>query len=179
MQPCVQSSSYSDLWRCIFYLDGSGEGLTELHGLAHTYTAGGSGPEGLGMDGADRQTSLNDPIWMVIHSNIQRLHDAWFRTTGVHLATDEDPCGGYQNLGEELSVGHELRSPFVPKVHVFGTAEGESPFTVCSQTRDPERVPWVYDSYEFAPLPAEFVPAHFPSRSLDYDELVSWVASPS
>ena len=63
MQPCVQSSSYSDLWRCIFYLDGSGEGLTELHGLAHTYTAGGSGPEGLGMDGADRQTSLNDPIW--------------------------------------------------------------------------------------------------------------------
>jgi len=159
MQPCVNSSSYSDLWHCVFFLDGSGKDGAELHALAHTYTASGQGPEGLGMDGANRHTSLNDPIWMVIHSNMQRLHDAWVRTTGVHLATDKDPCGGYQNLGEELRVGHELRSPFVPKVHVFGTAEGESPFTVCSQTRDPERVPWVYDSYEFAPLPAEFVPA--------------------
>ena len=158
---CLEKSSFRQLWMCTFYApqaNGEGPGQREsmIHGNVHALAGGliyddGDGyTHGVVLDMMDLYSSPNDPIFFAHHSQIERIFQAWALETGSQRATEEDPCGGYDDCGPDpCPPGTDLHGPIAPLVNIFGTQGGESSFSACKNLYN-GKAPYRYSVSPFA-----------------------------
>jgi len=150
---CVAKPSFKEHWCCVFFEDpdkcSPGDDESTLHGLVHAWYAGfflfepqNTSEGGYMYDGGDIVTSPNDPVWLLHHSQVERMHQAWQFSVGTGIATPDDPCGKY-NVPNFTQVRlHGLYEPLYPQFS--STANNPAEMCLNFYRGDPL---YVYDSY--------------------------------
>jgi len=148
---CVAKPSFKEHWCCVFFDDPEKckpeNTESRLHGLVHFWSGGRyMSPDVpdkfINFDGADLSTSPNDPVWLLHHSQVERIHQAWQYSIGAEIATSDDPCGKY-NVPNFTQVRlHGLHESFYPQF----SSTIYSPAEMCLKFYRGDPL-YVYDSY--------------------------------